>query len=330
MATVELGSPRLSLASKQATALNFSGMLRHAAFFVPWFILKATPLFATLSVLTIGCVHRGSSTMRNWTFLGIWVLGGSLLCHAAELTAKVQVTGDRVNIRAGANSNKEVMFQVNAGQELVATAIEGDWVQVVPPKTCSVWVYGKYVQDSIITADKVNIRAGSNINYTPVGQVGKGTSITVLGTKGDWVQIEPPDTVRVWVHKSLVRVVEEVASVAGGHPDIAEAPDAALAVIADPTAGGPVLTPIVEEPVVAAVPVVIEYTKVKDGVPASLTSMGLIPVKGQGDVSDYTGKLRWTSDLLIKRPSELRLVSIGPGRSVTTCSSVLPRMNCIA
>ncbi len=257
--------------------------------------------------------------MRHWTFLSIWVLCGGLSSHATDITTRVQVTGDRVNIRAGANSNKEVMLQVNTGQELVATAIEGDWVQVVPPKTCPVWVYGEYVQDSVITANKVNIRAGSNINYTPVGRVEKGTSVIVLGTKGDWVKIQPPDTVRVWVHRSLVRVMENVASIAADHPDIADAPDASSAVLAAPTAKSPVPDPLVEEPVVAAVPVVIEYTKVKDGVPTSLTAMGLIPVKGQGDVSDYTGKLRWTSDLLIKRPSELRLVSIGPGRSVTTC-----------
>lgn len=56
------------------------------------------------------------------------------------------VNGQNVNVRAGAGINFSIVGQVNRGVNVVVTGSHLDWVSIVPPEACSLWVYRPLVE----------------------------------------------------------------------------------------------------------------------------------------------------------------------------------------
>lgn len=66
------------------------------------------------------------------------------------------------------------------------------WAKISYPTNVHVWVDSKYVdENSLVTSRKLNLRAGPGENYSVVGTVQHGTSVTQIQTKGTWMQIQP-------------------------------------------------------------------------------------------------------------------------------------------
>ena len=251
--------------------------------------------------------------------LTIAAIFGTSVLFAADLDARARVLKDRVNVRAGASTSKEVLFQVNSGESLEATGRQAEWIQIVVPERVSVWVYSQFVDGSTIKTDKVNLRAGANINYTRVGQLNKGDTVHVISRKEKWTEISAPPVTRAWIHESLLELLGPEHDKPDHTPDQADLPV--------PGTTAPTTIPEIHKPETNQVvqveeqpqPLPLKYAKSDTGVPVKLEEMGLVPMEGQAKVETMTGKLRWTSDLLIKRPSELRLARTEAGRSVTSC-----------
>lgn len=143
---------------------------------------------------------------------------------------QIKVTGNRVNVRAIADLQGEIVGQVSRGDVLFATGErKGGMIAIVPPVSISVWVYSELIRDGVVAVSSVIVRSGPGIGFRSVGKISKGYEVEPLGTKGDWLKISPPPSCTVWISEKFVRgsAKENSVVVADTHPVVIEPPDAA-------------------------------------------------------------------------------------------------------
>lgn len=129
------------------------------------------------------------------------------------------VKGDRLNIRAQAKANAEVIIQVNKGDRLAIidrnTVPYGQrsmtWLKVALPATATVWVKGEYVKDGVVTANKLNVRSGAGVNFSIVGIAQRGDKVEILRTVNDWHEIRPLASCHGWVSSDYLDIVPDLA-----------------------------------------------------------------------------------------------------------------------
>jgi len=114
------------------------------------------------------------------------------------------VASEHVNLRGQAGLKGEVVGHAKKGDTLtVISEITLDkpkagepaqWAKVNLPSDTKVWIDSKYVDKSnnTVTAKKLNLRGGPGENFSVLGVVEKGASVSSITTKGDWMQIQPP------------------------------------------------------------------------------------------------------------------------------------------
>jgi uncharacterized protein YgiM (DUF1202 family) len=144
-------------------------------------------------------------------------------------TGPGKVLKDKSNIRARAALNAEVVAQVNSGDSVEVlerkTADGREWLRIVLPATAECYVNSKFVQDSAISGNNVNVRCGPGTSYKDVGKLSKGEAVTVLGTKGEWTQIKPTSHCTGWIAADLVEATEQpVVPPMSRMPDIVTPP----------------------------------------------------------------------------------------------------------
>ena len=125
-----------------------------------------------------------------------------------QVEAKVKVVGQRVNLRAKADMQAEVVGQIADGEFLNARSFQGDWVEVAPPGNVELWVHREFIKDNQVMAPKLYVRSGPGINYTAVGTLMRGDTITPKGDFGEWIKIVPPAICSLWVNRSYVQVLQ--------------------------------------------------------------------------------------------------------------------------
>ena len=97
------------------------------------------------------------------------------------------------------------------------------WAKIVYPANAHIWLDAKYVDASgTVTAKKLNLRAGPGENYSVVGVVEKGASVTQIQKKGEWMQIQPPANAYAFV---AARYLKQEAVAASAPPPPAEVPE---------------------------------------------------------------------------------------------------------
>ncbi len=121
-----------------------------------------------------------------------------------------EVINEKVNVRAGQSANFEKLCQIPKGGEVLVVGKEYSWLKVRLPKEASCYIIDKYVQrvnntTGVVTADRVNIRAGQDSNTSSLGQVSKGTSVKILELKNGWYKIEPLPESYGWVAEQFVK-----------------------------------------------------------------------------------------------------------------------------
>jgi uncharacterized protein YgiM (DUF1202 family) len=114
-----------------------------------------------------------------------------------------EVLVNNVNVRGQAGLKGEVIAHVQKGDMVdVISQISLDkhkadepsqWAKITLPTNVTVWVDSKYITaDKTVSVKKLNLRAGPGENYSVLGVVEKGASVTEAGAKGNWTKIEPP------------------------------------------------------------------------------------------------------------------------------------------
>jgi uncharacterized protein YgiM (DUF1202 family) len=147
---------------------------------------------------------KGRNMSRTLFFVIMWC--GSL----AVAYDKVMVVKSDANLRAKPTLTSEVVCHVQQSAMLEAKSLQEDWVEVVPPTNVDFYVFSDYIKDGIVDcAQKLNIRAGPGINFNIVGQLENGEKVVARGTVSEWSRIVPPKNSSLWIHRSLVELLEE-------------------------------------------------------------------------------------------------------------------------
>jgi uncharacterized protein YgiM (DUF1202 family) len=116
------------------------------------------------------------------------------------------------------------------------------WAKISYPTNAHVWVDAKYVDSNgTISSKKLNLRAGPGENYSVVGVLEHGASVTQLETKGNWMKIAPPTNAYAFV---AAKYLAEVTTPPPSPAPPAEAPET-------PTTPAPVAP---QEPIVMTPP----------------------------------------------------------------------------
>jgi len=124
---------------------------------------------------------------------------------------KVRVTGDRVSLRASPDLEGYLLDRVMRGEELVSLGETNGWVAVQAPETLDFWVSGEFVRNGVVQPDKLNVRAGPNLNYPVVAILNAGETLSLRGEFNTWLKIVPPPSSRVWISEDYVEFIQPPA-----------------------------------------------------------------------------------------------------------------------
>jgi SH3-like domain-containing protein len=142
-------------------------------------------------------------------------------------TGAVRVDG--VYVRGGPSKNHFPVGRLARGAEVEVLRQTFDWYQIKPPAGVFCWIHKNYVtldatgKAGVVTGDNVNVRGDSIQGHDPVksdvvDRLSKGAHVTVVGTQGDWLRIEPPATASVFVSAGLVTPRDGEMAVAAVEP----------------------------------------------------------------------------------------------------------------
>ena len=228
-------------------------------------------------------------------------------------TTPIRVTAHNVNLRAAPNPTGDLLGQADYDERLSARELGDEWVEIEPPPSITGWVKAEYVvrPQNTIGANRVNVRAGSSINYNVIDTLSLGTPVEPVGELGEWLQIKAPPSARVWISRQFVDVVE---------PDVPapDLPPAELQPLPPPppeTLAAAVTSP---EPAPLRAPDISPTPIVSPSVPETAEAPGeiplpppkdlnLIPLNGQGRLTEIEGRLR-AAPLINEAPARYRLV----------------------
>jgi uncharacterized protein YgiM (DUF1202 family) len=116
-----------------------------------------------------------------------------------------------INVRGQAGLRGEVVAHLNQGDTVTVldqmnldrhkTGEPAQWAKIALPTSTHVWVYAAFVDatNKTVLPKKLNLRAGPGENYSVLGVIERGTSVTEIITKGRWMQIDPPSNAYAFV-----------------------------------------------------------------------------------------------------------------------------------
>ena len=138
-----------------------------------------------------------------------------------------------------------VLTQINLDKH--AADEPAQWAKIAYPTNAHVWVNAKFVDaaNNVVTAKKLNLRAGPGENYSVLGVLDKGATISPVTTKDGWTRIEAPASAYAFV--AAIYLKQEAAAPV----EIATAPAPAPAPTPTPV---PEPQPIVTAPVITPAP----------------------------------------------------------------------------
>ncbi len=117
----------------------------------------------------------------------------------------MRVVADNVNIRAGQGLNFEIIGQLNKGGRVAVLAEADGWHKIKLPKQALCFVHKDYIEDGLVKANKLYVRAGGGPNFNILGRLRKGQSVEVLEKQGEWLRITPPEGSSGWVKADYLR-----------------------------------------------------------------------------------------------------------------------------
>jgi SH3-like domain-containing protein len=213
----------------------------------------------------------------------------------AAPAVRAKISADRVNLRAAADTNAEVVVQVDYDTQLEVLEVSPEWVKVRPPEAVLFWVHGDLVKEGRVARKVINVRAGSSENYSIVGQLERNAEVQVVTNRLGWLGIRPPAGTGLWVFHEYVELPPPPPP-----PEVVPAP----VVVVEPPAPPPPPPPVVAAKEPVEPPVVVEPPPPPPPPPPA--DLKLVPLAGQGTLSTRTGVLR-AYLLTAGKPSRFRL-----------------------
>ncbi|MFA4985228.1 MAG: SH3 domain-containing protein [Candidatus Brocadiia bacterium] len=140
------------------------------------------------------------------------LLASYSLGFAGSYPCAGEVTGDKVNIRCGASKKFQSLKLLEKATKVTVLGEEGDYYLIKCPADVPVWISAKYITISgefgVVNGNNVNLRS-KPVTGDVVGSVSEPLKIRVIEKKDDWVKVEAPPTVKVYIVKEFVKLVPE-------------------------------------------------------------------------------------------------------------------------
>ncbi|MGD0744357.1 MAG: SH3 domain-containing protein [Verrucomicrobiota bacterium] len=141
-----------------------------------------------------------------------------------------EVGVNNINVRGQASLKGEVIAHLLKGDAV--TVLEqinlskhkanepAQWAKVAFPTNAYVWVNAKYIDatNKTVLPKKLNLRAGPGENYSVVGLIDRGTSVSEVSNKGNWMEIEPPPNAYAFVAAMYLKQEAVAAAPANAAP----------------------------------------------------------------------------------------------------------------
>jgi len=129
----------------------------------------------------------------------------------ALVAGPAEVTVSNLIVRGQAGLQGEVITHLLPGETVTvlsqinldkhAAGEPAQWAKMAYPTNAHVWVNAKYVDgaNNVVSAKKLNLRAGPGENFSVVGVVERGTPVSPVTTKDGWTRIEAPASAYAFV-----------------------------------------------------------------------------------------------------------------------------------
>lgn len=124
----------------------------------------------------------------------------------------VEVSCERLNVRAGIGENYRILTTAQRGDRFVALEERLGWVKVEPTAKIACWVNRKFVERAadgfgVAKGDRIQLRATADQNHPPMGQLDKGDKVEILAEEGGWLKVRPPSGSDCWAKKEYLKFV---------------------------------------------------------------------------------------------------------------------------
>lgn len=179
---------------------------------------------------------RAGSRISAATFFAILVISSSAAqsrpattqatTQPVDATQPLRVTADTLNVRSRADANSQIVTQIRANAIVEAVGQEGGWYRIVPPAGAFSFVAAQYIDMQgedvgVVSTDSgtLRVRVGSTLRTIDPMQaevqtrLERGTRVKVLGQQGEWLKIEPPAGIYLYISdRYAVPVSPDVAA----------------------------------------------------------------------------------------------------------------------
>jgi hypothetical protein len=168
-----------------------------------------------------------------------WLACLTFLCSALHSRGEEMavVKEAHVNVRGQPSLAGEVITQLQKGEKVVVleevaaskakTNAPAKWARIKLPGNTPVWVYAPYLDPATksVKVSRLNLRAGPGENYSVVGRLQRGATVTEIRRVEDWMEVETPPGAYGFVAAELLSkgAPETAPAVAKNEPTKAEA-----------------------------------------------------------------------------------------------------------
>ncbi len=125
----------------------------------------------------------------------------------AQAQQMVSISRDTVNMRSGAGTKHEVLYELSKGYPLQVTGRQGAWLKVRDFEGDVGWVHQPMTDKTphhVVKARVANIRSAPNTRASIVGKAERGEVLRTVEKRPDWVKVKQEDGEQGWVAKQLL------------------------------------------------------------------------------------------------------------------------------
>lgn len=151
------------------------------------------------------------------------------------LPGAATVEARNVNVRGRSTILSEPLARVTKGDAVTVLEVvenkwaKGDdmkqWARIAYPTNARVWVFSSFVNaDKTVKPAKLNLRGGPGENYSIVGRLTKGETVTEITTKGEWMQIQPTAGCSAFIAATFLKQDGAMILAGGQQPTIPMVP----------------------------------------------------------------------------------------------------------
>jgi cell wall-associated NlpC family hydrolase len=152
---------------------------------------------------------RTSKSFKLIVFILVFAVFITSASFVAFAETSGTVTGSVVNVRAAASTSSDVVTTAEKGETVTIISQTGDWYQITKGNFVG-YIHKDYLKASepvekiyVVTGAEVRVRAAASTSSDIVANFTKGTTVTVTGESGDWLQIKK-DNITGYMHKDYL------------------------------------------------------------------------------------------------------------------------------